>query len=430
MNPAVQIGREYARQRHPDAQRRLDAQGRVDVPGPRLGSVPAAQAAPAPVPVTPPPPAAHGGVIKFQTPEVVFGPESLAESGFAARRIGAQRPFVVTDPGLIEAGWPGELLRYLAAAGLHPTVWSGVTPNPKDVEIAAGYQRYLESGCDVIIAIGGGSCIDAAKGIAILIGNGGGILDYAGVDRVTRPIPPLLMIPSPAGTGADVSQFCIITDTASAVKVTIMGRALVPEISVTDPRLLATMPSDLAAATGLDALTHGIESYVSCAHNPLADGHALNAVRLVFSNLPQMVHGSSRGERRDHMAQASLEAGMAFTNALLGATHALSHQVGGMLDLPHGVVNGVLLPHVIRFNSGSVGDRFVPLARAAGLRLPDGLPDAEAGLLLAERVQAMAAELGVPRGLAQLGVTEANIPALAASAMNDACLATNPRAAL
>jgi alcohol dehydrogenase len=141
-------------------------------------------------------------VIKFQTPEVVFGPESLAESGFAARRIGAQRPFVVTDPGLIGAGWAGALLKHLADVGLQATVWSGVTPNPKDFEVVAGYQRYLESGCDVIIAIGGGSCIDAAKGIAILIGNGGGILDYAGVDRVTRPIPPLLMIPSTAGTGA------------------------------------------------------------------------------------------------------------------------------------------------------------------------------------------------------------------------------------
>ena len=312
------------------------------------------------------------GIIKFQAPEIVFGPESLAEAGFAARRIGAQRPFVVTDPGIIAAGWADELSQHLADADLPATFWSGLTPNPKDYEIAEGYQRYRESGCDVIIAIGGGSCLDAAKGIAILTGNGGQILDYAGVDRVTRPIPPLLMIPSTAGTGADVSQFCIITDTASKVKVTIMGRALVPEISVTDPRLLSTMPADLAAATGLDALTHGIEAYVSCGHNPLADGHALNAVRLVFGNLPRIVDRDGTGELRDHMAQASLEAGMAFTNALLGATHAMSHQVGGLLDLPHGVVNGVLLPHVIRFNAAVAPDRFVPLAQAAGLAVARG----------------------------------------------------------
>jgi alcohol dehydrogenase class IV len=372
---------------------------------------------------------ARPGVIKFHAPEIVFGIGSLAEAGFAARRLGAEYPFVVTDPGVVEAGWTAALDERLADAGLKATVWSDVTPNPKDHEIAAGFECYADSGCDVIIAIGGGSPMDAAKGIAVLTGNSGAILDYSGVDRVRKPIPPLLMIPSTAGTGADVSQFCIVTDTAAAIKVTIMGRALVPDISVTDPSLLATMPPDLAAATGLDALTHGIEAFTSLACNRLADGHALNAVRLIFANLPRMTSAVSRAGCAVEMAQASLEAGMAFTNALLGATHALSHQVGGLLDLPHGVVNGVLLPHVIRFNSGSVGDRFIPLARAAGLRLPDRLPAAEAGLMLADKVQAMAAELGVPRGLAQLGVTEANVPALAASALNDACLATNPRAA-
>jgi alcohol dehydrogenase len=139
------------------------------------------------------------GVVKFQAPEIVFGPGALAEAGFAARRIGAQRPFVVTDPGIIEAGWADELTRHLADVDLPVTTWCGITPNPKDTEIAAGYDRYQGSGCDVIVAVGGGSVIDAAKGVAILTGNGGGILDYTGVDKVTRPIPPMLMIPSTAG---------------------------------------------------------------------------------------------------------------------------------------------------------------------------------------------------------------------------------------
>lgn len=372
-----------------------------------------------------PPP---GGVIKFQTPEIVFGPGSLAEAGFAARRIGAQRPFLVTDPGLIEAGWVSELIPHLAETGLSPVVWSGVTPNPKDQEIAAGYDRYLESGADVIIALGGGSCMDAAKGIAILSGNGGKILDYTGVDRVSHPIPPMLMIPSTSGTGADVSQFCIITDTCHAVKVTIMGRALVPDISITDPRLLTTMPSDLAAATGLDALTHGIEAYVSRAHNPLCDGHALNAVRLVFASLPRMLDRRDGTAVRQNMAQASLEAGMAFTNALLGATHAMSHQVGGLHDLPHGLVNCVLLPHVIRFNAAETPDRFIPLAAAAGLQVR-GMPGEEAGYLLADLVRSVGDQLGIPRGLADLGVREADIDTLAHNALADACLATNPRLA-
>jgi len=142
-------------------------------------------------------------LLKFHAPEIVFGPGSLAEAGFAAERLGAHRPFVVTDPGLMATGWVDELLGYVRQRGLVPTLWHGVTPNPKDHEVAAGFQRYAESGCDVIIAIGGGSCIDAGKGVAVLSGNGGSILDYAGVDQFANPIPPLLMIPSTAGTGAD-----------------------------------------------------------------------------------------------------------------------------------------------------------------------------------------------------------------------------------
>jgi len=218
-------------------------------------------------------------VLKFDAPEMVFGLDSLAEAGFSAARLGARRPFVVTDPGIIEAGWVAELVGRLYSADLEPIVWHGVTPNPKDYEIARAYEHYLCSGADVIIGLGGGSCLDAAKGIAILAGNEGAILDYLGVDQITRPIPPLLMIPSTAGTGSDVSQFCVVTDTANAVKATIMGRAVVPDISLTDPRLLTTMPHEVAAATGVDALTHAIESYVSLGNNPLTDGHALSAAR-------------------------------------------------------------------------------------------------------------------------------------------------------
>ncbi len=367
-------------------------------------------------------------VVKFNAPEIVFGHGSLAEAGYCALRLGARRPFVVTDPGLIESGWAAELVAHLGAAGLPCQVWHGVTPNPKDHEIEAGFEAYREWGGDVIVAIGGGSCIDAAKGIAILTGNGGTILDYAGVDRVENPIPPLMMIPSTSGTGADVSQFCIVTDTQRAIKVTIMGRALVPDISVTDPRLLTTMPDWLNAATGLDALTHGIEAYVSKAHNPLTDIHALTAVRLVTGHLVATMEHPQDGDARTCMAQGSLEAGLAFTNAILGATHAMSHQVGGLLDAPHGVVNGVLLPHVIRYNAADDASRFVPLAAAAGLPV-DGVPAMEAALMLAEHVRGLADTVGVPRGLAELGVTEQDLPRLASTTLADACLSTNPRGA-
>jgi 1,3-propanediol dehydrogenase len=188
------------------------------------------------------------------------------------------------------------------------------------------------------------------------------------------------------------------------------------------------MPAWLAGATGLDALTHGIEAYVSLGHNPLTDGHALSAVRLVTGNLCQSFSRPSDPQGRERMAQASLEAGLAFSNAILGATHAMSHQVGGLLDVPHGVVNGVLLPHVIRYNAVAAPDRFIPLAMAAGLKI-ERMSGLEAAEVLADHVRNLADEVGIPRGLRHLGVSEENIGHLAMSTLNDACLSTNPRSA-
>ena len=366
---------------------------------------------------------------KFHAPEIVFGPDSLPETAHAALRLGAERPFVVTDPGVTEAGWPAELLQHLRAGGLRPQLWNEITPNPKDHEIQAGFELYENSGCDVVIGVGGGSVIDAAKGVALLAANGGAIGDYEGIDRISNPIPPLVMVPSTSGTGADVSQFCIITDTARLTKITIMGRALVPDVSVIDPRLLVTMPDWLNAATGLDALTHGIEAYVSLAHGPLTDTHALHAVALVHTNLPTTMIRRTDDGPRTAMAQAALEAGLAFTNAILGATHAMSHQVGGMLDLPHGLINGVLLPHVIRFNGADDPTRFVPIAQAMGLAARTGMPGDEAVDMVATEVRKLADEVGVPTGLGALGVRDTDVPRLARLTLGDACLTTNPRTA-
>lgn len=363
---------------------------------------------------------------KFHAPEIVFGPHSLPEAAHAAVRLGARRPFVVSDPGVTEAGWPAELVARLREAGLTPTVWTDVTPNPKDHEIEAGHERYREAGCDVVLGIGGGSVIDAAKGVALLAANGGRILDFEGIDRIAHPIPPLIMMPTTSGTGADVSQFCIVTDTVRHTKITIMGRALVPDVSVIDPRLLETMPEHLNAATGLDALTHGIEAFVSLAHGPLTDHHALLAISLVNTHLARTMWQPHDARARSFMAQAALEAGLAFTNAILGATHAMSHQVGGLLDLPHGVVNGVLLPHVIRWNGAEQPDRFVPIAQAMGLDVA-GAPPHEAVEMVADAVRRLGDEVGVPRGLAALGVRREDIPRLAELTLSDACLTTNPR---
>lgn len=373
-------------------------------------------------------PAAVGRISKFHAPEIVFGHGSLAEAAHAAARFGAVRPMLVTDGGLSDAGWVAELRGHLLDAGLTPVVFDGLTPNPKDHEIAAGHELYRSAGCDVLVGLGGGSVIDGAKGIAVLAANGGSILDYEGIDRVPRPIPPMVMVPSTSGTGADVSQFCIVSDTTRMTKITIIGRVLVPDVTVIDPRLLTTMPHWLAAATGLDALTHGIEAFVSLAHNPLTDGHALRAVSLVSGNLARTIHDPGCVASRQRMAQASLEAGLAFTNAILGATHAMSHPVGGMLDLPHGVINGVLLPHVIRFNARVDPGPYREVAGALGLA-EAAADDAEAADAVADAVAGLARQIGVPAGLGELGVTRADVPRLAELALLDACMSTNPRTA-
>lgn len=365
-------------------------------------------------------------LLKFHAPEIVFGIDSMAEAAHAAVRLGGLRPLVVTDPGLIEAGWVAELIGHLRSQCVQAQVWSGLTPNPKDHEITAGHEFYRSHGCDVLIALGGGSVIDAAKGIAILAANGGNILDYAGVDKATAPIPPLVVLPSTSGTGADVSQFCIVTDTTRNTKITILGRALVPDITVIDPRLLTTMPEWLNAATGLDALTHGIEAFVSLGHNQLTDHHALRSVVMVTENLVTTIERPHDMPARVLMAQAALEAGLAFTNAILGAAHAMSHQVGGLLDLPHGVINGVLLPHVVRFNAEADPAPFATIAACLGLA-DKRAPELESALALADRLEELARQVGVPRGLAELGVRDVDVPVLARNALQDACLTTNPR---
>jgi alcohol dehydrogenase len=363
---------------------------------------------------------------KFLVPETIFGVGSLAEVGDAVRRAGGTRALVVSDPGVLAAGWVDRALPYLSDAGCEHRVWSGLTSNPKDHEVETGFAHYLDTGCDVLVAIGGGSPIDVAKAVAVLAGNGGQILDYEGIDTVSKPIPPMVMVPSTGGSGADVSQFCVITDTRRRLKATIAGRALVPDISVTDPTLLTTMPADLSAHTALDALSHGIEAYVSKAANFMSDVHALAAIRGVLEHLlPTMDDPADLGARAG-IARASLQAGVAFTNALLGATHAIAHQIGGYLELPHGLLNAILLPHVMRFNAATHPERYVGIAEAMGVPTERLLPGEAAEAAIAT-VQALREKVGIPAGLAKVGVEAADIPRFAENALHDAYITTNPR---
>ncbi len=370
-------------------------------------------------------------VAKFLVPDVIFGVGVLSEVGQAARRQGAAHVLVVSDQGVGEAGWTGEVLGHLAEAGVSAQLWDRLTPNPKDHEVAAGCAAYLAGGCDVLVAVGGGSCIDAAKAIAVLATQANqegarGIAGYAGVGKVTGPLPPTVMVPTTGGSGSDVSQFCVVTDTARRLKFTIGARALVPDISVTDPRALTTVPHDITAYTAIDVLSHAIESYVSLAASFLTDTHALTAIRGACEHLLPALDRPGDLRPREGLARASLQAGLAFSNALLGATHAISHQLGGLTDLPHGLLNAILLPHVMEFNAAVAAGRLADVAGAMGLRTGLMTPD-EAADAAIQTVRAFAGKAGLPTTLREIGVECSQLDRVARGALHDAYIVTNPR---
>lgn len=367
-------------------------------------------------------------ISKFVAPEIIFGRGSLSQLGESVLRIGASKVFLVSDAGVIQAGWVDQAVHYLRAAGLETEIFSALTSNPKDCEVMEGVRRYQASGCDGIVAVGGGSPTDVAKAIAILATNGGILQDYEGINKISRPLPPMVIAPSTSGAGSEVSQFAIIVDTTRKLKMSIISKSLVPDIAIVDPELVQTMDAKLAAATGLDAFTHAIESYVSLAATPLTDIHALKAIQLASRNLRRAVAVREDMEANTNMAMASLTAGLAFSNAILGATHAMTHQVDGLIDQHHGETNASILPHVMEFNLSACPERFRDIAEAMGEEVA-GLPLLAAAAQAVHAVRQLIADIGLAKGLGDIGLTEEFIPLLSANALKDACLVTNPRPA-
>lgn len=362
---------------------------------------------------------------KNVAPEFVMGAGALQLVGRYAKNFAAQKVLLVTDPGLVAAGWVAKVVEALTQADVPSVVFSEVSPNPRDTEVMAGARLFLDSGCDLIVALGGGSPMDCAKGIGVVATSGEDILSFEGVDKVSIPGPPLICIPTTAGTAADVSQFAIINDSARHVKIAIISKAMVPDAALIDPRTTTTMPADLTAATGIDALVHAIEAYVSTASSPVTDLHALEAVRLISANLVPAIQNPDEMQYRDAMMLASLLAGLAFSNASLGLVHAMAHSLGGLLDLPHGVCNALLLEYVVEFNHAGTPERYAALAKAFGADV-ENLPVAEQKNCFIEALFALRKAVGLGHGLGQLGVKKESIPALARYALNDPCVATNP----
>ena len=363
---------------------------------------------------------------KFVAPEFIFGVGSRRRVGFYARNMMARRVLIVSDEGVVRAGWLDTVRGDLEEAGISSAVFTALTPNPKDHEVMAGAQVYARERCDVIVALGGGSAIDCAKGIGIVHASGREIGEFEGIDRVEVPGPPLLCLPTTAGSSADISQFCIIVNSPARYKMAIISKTVVPDVALVDPETTLTLDPYLTACTGIDALTHAIEAYVSTASSPVVDVHALAAIRLVRDNLEAAVWSPGDVAARENMSLASLQAGLAFSNASLGAVHALAHPLGGFLDLPHGECNALLLEHVVRFNFPAAAERYRRIAAELGIDAR-GMSDGECALRLAGELAALRARVGIAGGLAERGVRAADLPELAAHAVKDACIFTNPR---
>jgi PAS domain S-box-containing protein len=359
-------------------------------------------------------------------PEVVYGNGAIQLAGRHASNVGATKVLIVTDPGVIDAGWSAKVEFSLRDANIAYARFSDVTPNPKDHEVMAGAAVYRQENCDLILAVGGGSPMDCAKGIGIVASNDRHIIEFEGVDQVPTPGPPLIFVPTTAGSSADVSQFAIISDAKRQVKIAIISKMVIPDIALVDPDTTVTMQPSLTAATGMDALCHAFEAFVSSAASALTDMAALGAVALISKNLIGAYQTPDDMVYRDNMMKASLMAGMAFSNASLGLVHAMAHSLGGAKDLPHGECNALLLERVVGFNFSAAPDKYAQLADAMGVDTR-GLSAAVVARVLSEKIAWLRQQVGITFGLKEMGIQLDDLPGLARHVSMDPCLATNPK---
>jgi len=365
----------------------------------------------------------------FFIPSVnIMGAGCLDEAITAINGYGFKKALIVTDVVLHKMGVADKIKTLLTKQNIAAVVFDGAQANPTVENVENGLAILKENKCDFIISLGGGSPHDCAKGIALCATNGGHISDYEGVDRSTKAQLPLIAINTTAGTASEMTRFCIITDEKRHIKMTIVDRNTTPLLSVNDPELMLAKPASLTAATGMDALTHAIEAYVSTAANHITDACALKAVTLISENLRTAVKHGDNIEARENMAYAQFLAGMAFNNASLGYVHAMAHQLGGFYNLPHGVCNAILLPHVETFNIATSANRLKDVAKSMGVDVSK-LSDTEGAQACIDEICKLSKDIGIPNGLAELSAKQEDIPLLASNALKDACGLTNPRVA-
>lgn len=363
---------------------------------------------------------------KFSLPEIIFGRGSMHYTGSYALQLGAKKVFVVSDPGLERSGWVSKLIEIIEDSALRWVYYANVSANPRDYEVHQGADLYRKEHADVVIALGGGSPMDMAKGVATVVSNGGIIQDYEGANLITSPLPPMIFLPSTAGSGSDISQFAIITDVGRRVKMSLISRSLTPNVSIIDPDMLSTADDDLIVSSAVDALAHAVESYVSTIAHTLTETRAMKAILLILENINPAL------KTRDPLAMENLSiaataAGMSFSNASLGACHAIAHSLGGFFDTTHGMVHPVLLPEVMSYNLPACETKMANIGEIVlGRKLSSTAQTAQGGI---ERLREIFVELGTATRFREIVNDETAFPQICEMATRDACLLTNPRPA-
>ncbi len=370
----------------------------------------------------------------FLPPRVEFGDGAIRNLAEHVKTFKSKKPLLVSDAGVINAGILAKAIDALNTSGLTHATYSDIEPNPTDVSITHGVAVYNSEACDSVIAVGGGSVMDAAKAIRLLATHAPPLepyyADVGGIDRIRGDMPPLICVPTTAGTGSEVSQGAIITDTSFNTTDRWRKRAIVTpfnmsNIALLDPAITLGMPPALTAATGMDAITHGIEAYVATKYHPIAEGVALQALRMLSANIEKVYHDGGDVTARGEMLLGSCMAAFSFQKGL-GAVHSLAHQLSTDAPIPHGVANAILLPPVMEFNFSYATKKYAEIARALGIDT-SGMDSREAGHAAIDKIRTFNAELNMPKGLGAAGLDRAKIPKLSADAMLDHCHKFNPR---
>jgi alcohol dehydrogenase len=363
----------------------------------------------------------------FQLPtRIVFGPDKVNELGRLARQLGARRVLLVSDPGIVAAGHAPRGLQILQAAGIETLLFDRVDENPSTelVEVGAEAARRIEP--DVIVGLGGGSSMDCAKGINFLYTNGGRMQDYWGVGKAQRPMLPMIAVPTTAGTGSEAQSFALITDAQTHVKMACGDKKAAFRVALLDPQLTLTQPSRVTALTGMDAIAHALETYVTKPRNAISLAFSREAWRLLAGHFPRVLDRPDDLEARGAMQWGACLAGLAIENSMLGAAHALANPLTAAYRMVHGQAIGLMLPHVVRFNAVEFGDWYRQLASVAASSVED-FSDPRDPDSVARYLDRLVAHAGLPQRLSECGVEEQKLPDLAADAARQWTGTFNPR---